>query len=118
MEPIINPLWFYLIDTITSTKELIVILGSLLLFVLLFRSFMSNSIEDFTNFWKEKGKKGLLISLLLIILGCLIPGTETAYKMLVASLITHDNIAMLGDSVSNVVDYIIESVDKLIESNQ
>ena len=117
MEPIINPLWFYLIDTITSTKVIIVTLGSLLLFVLLFRSFMSNSVEDFTNFWKEKGKKGLLISLLLIILGCLIPGTETAYKMLIASFVTPDNIAVAGDSIYNIVDYIIESVDKLIESN-
>ena len=119
MKPIINPLWFYLIDTITSLKVIVVALGLLLLLALIFISMLSSYTNDeFLNFWKTKGKKGLLPILFLIIFGCLIPGTETAYKMLIASFVTPDNVAAAGDSIYNIVDYIIESVDKLIESNQ
>lgn len=118
MEPIISPLWFYLINVVSIVRAVIVLLGLLLLTVLLFMSFTSDTLEDFMNFWKGKAKKGLLVSLLLIMLGCFIPNDETAYKMLVASFVTPDNVAAMGDSASNIVDYIIESVDKLIELNQ
>lgn len=58
MEPIINPLWFYLIDTITSTKVIIVTLGLLLLIALFLISTVSSYTSDeFINFWKTKGKK-------------------------------------------------------------
>ena len=90
----------------------------LLLLALIFIPLVSSYTDDeFINFLKTKGKKGLLPGLLLIILGCLIPGTETVYKMLIASFVTPDNVAAAGDSIYNIVDYIIESVDKLIESN-
>lgn len=118
MEPIISPLWFYLIDTVTSLKVVFIISGIMFTIVLFFVSFCSDNIEDWINFWKGKGKIGLASGLFLIIIGCFIPCTETAYKMLVAFLVTPDNLAIVGDSVSSVVDYIIESVDKLIESNQ
>ncbi len=119
MEPIINPLWFYLIDTITSLKMVFLIAGGLTATVLGIISLCHAgwSTKDLHNFWKCKVTRIFaVIAPILIIVGCLVPGTETAYKMLVASLVTPDNIAAVGESVSSVVDYIIDSVDKLIES--
>ena len=121
MNPIINPLWFYLIDTVTSIKVVCLAMGILIWTALAIISLchLSWDIEDFTDFWKMKYTKIIaIISVILVFVGCLIPGIETAYKMLVASLLTPDNIAALGESVSSVVDYIIDSVDKLIESKQ
>lgn len=119
MEPIINPLWFYLIDTITSLKVVFLIIGVLTIMVLGTISLCHAGwdMEDFHNFWRRKIVRiSAVAAPILIIVSCLIPGTETAYKMLVASLVTPDNIAAVGESVSSVVDYIINSVDKLIES--
>ena len=119
MEPIINPLWFYLIDTVTSLKVIFLIIGTMAWMALgvISVSHLSWDSDDFIDFWKLKYTKVIAVTAtVLIIVGCLIPGIETSYKMLVASLVTPDNITAVGESVSSVVDYIINSVDKLIES--
>lgn len=119
MEPIISPLWFYLIDTVTSLKVVFMISGVLIWIVLgiVSVSHLSWDVDDFKEFWGYKYIKLIAAGgFIFLIVGCLIPGIETAYKMLVASLVTPDNIAAVGESVSSVVDYIIDSVDKLIES--
>ena len=121
MEPIISPLWFYLIDTVTSLKAFFMMTGIITIIVLgmISAGHAGWSMKDLHNFWKCKLTRILAVtSLIFIIAGCFIPSAETAYKMLVASLVTPDNIAAVGESASNVVDYIIESVDKLIESKQ
>ncbi len=120
MEPIISPLWFYLIDTVTSLKVVTMVTGIVIVIILAIVSLCHAgwSKSDLENFWKHKiTRVSVIVAPILIIVGCLIPCTETAYKMLVASLVTPDNIAAVGESVSSVVDYIIESVDKLISSN-
>lgn len=117
MNPIINPLWFYLIDTVTSLKAAFLVIG--VLTCLVFICHLSWDADDFKEFWEYKYTKSIaIVGAISLIVGCLIPGIETSYKMLVASLVTPDNLATVGDSVSSVVDYIIESVNKLIESNQ
>ena len=119
MEPIINPLWFYLIDTVTSLKAVFLITGVVAWMPLGVISVGRLALDSdyFIDFWKLKYTKVIAVTAtVLIIVGCLIPGIETSYKMLVASLVTPDNIAAVGESVSSVVDYIINSVDKLIES--
>lgn len=121
MNPIINPLWFYLIDTITSLKVVFLVTAVLIGIVLTGVSFchLSWDIDDFKEFWEYKYTKTItVVGVISLIIGCLLPGVETAYKMLVASLVTPDNIAAVGESVSSVVDYIIDSVNKLIESKQ
>lgn len=123
MNPIINPLWFYLIDTITSLKFVFLAMGIFIWVVLgvISISYLLWDLDDFIDFWKDNRTKiipTIVIATILTIVSCLIPGIETAYKMLVASFITPDNIAAVGETASSVVDYIIESVDKLIESNQ
>ena len=119
MNPIINPLWFYLIDTITSLKVVFLVIGVLIWIVLTIVSIchLSWDVDDLKEFWEYKYTKSIaIVGAISLIVGCLIPGIETSYKMLVASLVTPDNIAAVGESVSSIVDYIINSVDKLIES--
>lgn len=121
MEPIVSPLWFYLIDVVTSLRAVSLTTGFLIWGVLGIASIgiLFWSVDSFKDFWSYKHTKPIAIAgFISIIIGCLIPCTEAAYQMLIASLVTPDNIAALGDSASNIVDYIIESVDKLIESNQ
>lgn len=119
MEPIINPLWFYLIDVlaffggaarfISIALILIFVIGGILIF---------DSFKRIEEWFKSKTfRKVMTLSIIMLIIGVLIPAEETAYKMLIASLITPDNIEATGGAVQDIIDYIINSVDTLLESN-
>jgi len=66
---------------------------------------------------KEKTKR-LFIPLFIftIALEIFIPSQETCYQMLIASCATEENIEKVGESAEGFVDYIIESVKELQES--
>lgn len=107
MNPIINPLWFYLFEILESLDIFLMIIitfGSIILFFHIIDRGM-------TSFFK-KGVVLIIISTFLLILT---PTKDTCYKMLIAGMITPNNVELVGDTAENMVDYIIDSVDKLLE---
>lgn len=115
MEPIINPLWFYLIDVLGSFRTVILFIGIVLLFIIIAGAYLTLYPKEFKDWLKSKQfEKLLILGVLLVIIGVLFPCQETAYKMLIASLITPDNIAATGGAVQDIVDYIINSVNELL----
>ena len=115
MEPIINPLWFYLIDVLGSFRAIILFTGIILLFIIIVGADLTLYPKDFKEWLKSKQfEKLLILGVLLIMIGTLFPCQETAYKMLVASLVTPDNIEATGGAVQDIVDYIINSVNELL----
>lgn len=120
MEPIINPLWFYLIDTLSGFGSMFCTIGGIGVGALIVGSIIAIcfDLDLLKNLWKSKITKMItILSIVLIVAGSFIPSESTAYKMLVASLVTPNNITVVGESATNVVDYIVESVDKIIESD-
>lgn len=120
MEPIINPLWFYLIDVVdgvkvTSTFMLIVSIIALAIdsFISLF-SWSEDNLEE-----KEKQSYFRYLKLMLkVIIPCVIitiftPGSDTIYKMIVADNITPHNIEVVGDTIEGGIDYIFEKINSL-----
>lgn len=121
MEPIINPLWFYLIDTLSGFGSTFCAIGEVSVGALIIGSIIAIcfDLDLFKNLWKSKVTKMIaVLSIVLIVTGSFIPSESTAYKMLVASLVTPNNIATVGESATNIVDYIVESVDKIIETEE
>ena len=115
MEPIINPLWFYLIDVLGSFRIVILFTGIVLLFIIIAGAYLTLYPKEFKDWLKSKRfEKLLILGVLLIMIGVLFPCQETAYKMLTASLITPDNIAATGGAVQDIVDYIVNSVNELL----
>lgn len=57
-------------------------------------------------------KKGLLVVVALFITAVFIPTKETAYKMLVASYVTEENVEKATDAIKSGVDYIFEKFDE------
>lgn len=55
--------------------------------------------------------------IIALILAALIPESETSYEMLAASIITPNNIEIVGSNTTNLVDYIIDSVNKINDDN-
>ena len=118
MEPIINPLWFYLIDVLAFFGGAARFIGIALIIIMVIGGFLLIDLRDMENWFKSKAfKKAMILSIIMLIIGLLIPAEETAYKMLIASLITPDNIEATGGAVQDIIDYIINSVDTLLESN-
>lgn len=123
MAPIINPLWFYLIGisenvacTCWIVGGLLITVGVILGIVLLCEGgYMKENSEKILL---KAFKKTVVIGGLLITIGNLTPSKDTCYKMMTAALVTPNNITAVGEAATDVVDYIVDSVDQLLEGDE
>ena len=123
MKPIINPLWFYLIGisenvacTFWIVGGLLITIGIIIGIVLLCEGWGMN--EDMVKKILKVFKKAVIIGGLLVTVSNLTPSKDTCYKMMTAALVTPNNITAVGEAATDVVDYIVDSVDKLLEGNE
>ena len=120
MNSIISPWVFYWIETANSLKGmlLIVVIISLIATVLLALITMCDaddySFQDKKVIRDVKNTvKAAVVSLVLSTLFCLIPDSDTCYKMLAANMFTQDNINSATDYVTDVIDYAVDKVKEL-----
>lgn len=120
MNSIISPWVFYWIETANNLKGmlLIVVIISLIATVLLALTTMCDA-DDY-SFQDKKVIRGVkntvkaaVVSLVLGILFCLIPDSDTCYKMLAADMFTPNNINSATDYVTDVIDYAVDKVKEL-----
>ena len=120
MEPIINPLWFYLIDVVDSLQivvGIILMLSCIALAIVSIIMFFEYSELYLEEREKQAYFKYLKITLKVII-PCIIitsftPSSDTIYKMIIADNITPHNIEVVGDAVEGGIDYIFEKINSL-----
>lgn len=127
--PIINPLWIYLIDVLHSLSGLLVailifagaglVVGFNIYVIWRTDSYSPNYDEDVEDnkTYQRLLKRGAIIFTVLALLFTLIPSEKVMYTMLVSSYITQENIELTGDAIEDMVDYIFEKVDELGEAN-
>ena len=111
MKPIINPLWFYLANIVENVGGLLFTIAMFSggIFVVLL---LCGNLEA-----QMKNLKRLLITCIITsILTSLCPTKDTCYQMMTAALVTPNNITAVGNAAIDVVDYIIESVDTLLDA--
>ena len=119
MQPIINPWLFYLIDKAEDLTGPLMTIGIMFwasVAIWGFIMLMEDMQEDFSKGWKLTKPFRWIITIGLII-ALLLPSKETSYKMLAASMVTPDNITAVGETAESIIDYIVESVDTLLEDN-
>ena len=123
MKPIINPLWFYLIGisenvafTFGIVGGLLITIGIIIGIVLLCEGWGMN--EDMVKKILKVFKKVVIIGGLLVTVSNLTPSKDTCYKMMTAALVTPNNITAVGEAATDVVDYIVDSVDRLLEEDK
>ena len=117
MKPIINPLWFYLANIVENFGGLLFAIAGFsgAIFTVLLILGMSGCFEIDEKY--AKFLKQLLITCIIAsILTSLCPTKDTCYQMMTATMITPNNITAVGDAATDVVDYIIESVDTLLDA--
>lgn len=120
MEPIINPLWFYLIDVVDKINLICMIILIIALIALCAIAIcavcdITSDIigEDEKQAYFKYIKISLKVIIPCIILTILTPSSDTIYKMIIADNITPHNIEVVGDAVGGGIDYIFEKINSL-----
>lgn len=126
MKPIISPIWFYLVNLFnkaeTLTKALIafgvilsIIFAIVVITVELNGEFAS---EEERKKWYGYLKKSIITAIIAGIMYCAIPSEATCYKMIAAQVVTPDNISTVGKTSEDIINYIVESVKEITDSNE
>ena len=124
---IINPLWIYLINTLSNLGDFLFgvliflvagcIFGIIMYVIWRTTEYSPNYDEDVE---KDKLivlmlKRAMIILTLVSVLSTIVPSEKTMYTMLVANYVTVENLEITGDTITDMVDYIFEKVDELGE---
>ena len=108
MEPIINPLFFYLIhlaDNLRTTAGILIFTGLAIIICMM---------DGFTKCTHTLIKTFIIVVCVSIVIVIFIPSQETCYQMFVASLATPDNLNWVVDTGKSIADYIVESAAEIV----
>lgn len=110
MEPIINP-WLIYFAGISKNIQYICVFIAICTFVIAaFRL-----IEE-----EELDRIVIIFGIIFMISGisaALLPSKETIYAIAVADQLTSDNIDQIGKTSEDVVDYIVDKIDQIVNDS-
>lgn len=108
MKPIISPWSIYFASRADSLK---ILAGCILVccIIAICIAFMEGVLTH-----KSFMKKCAIVSVISAVALAITPSTETIYTMAVVKEITPDNIQAIGKTGKDVVDYITDQIDKVI----
>ena len=115
---IINPLQFYLINVSSNLQIVCCVIACFALAIILISILMYPILEDMGAEFKGLRTKLVIIGIVCAFIGILAPSKETCYQMMVASLVTKDNIKITAEAGKETVDYIVDSIDKLLDEQE
>ena len=117
MKPIISPWLIYFASRVDYLK---IFAGCILAccMVAILTAFIAGDIEYGSVLtYKSFMQKCLIASIVSAVVLVITPSTETVYTMVVANEITPDNIQAIGKTGKDVVDYIIDQIDKIVNED-
>lgn len=124
MTPIINPWLFYLIGISSNLTTFFAFVGGTLLLIgaifLIAKCIVdeADDCEKYKNVIWIKWKGWTFIGLACILIAVFIPSKDTCYQMMVASMVTSDNIEKTKGAATNLVDYIVEKINELNDEEE
>lgn len=74
--------------------------------------------EEERRRWYGYLKKGIITIIAAGVLYCAVPSETTCYKMMAAQVVTPDNIATAGKTGEDIINYIVESVKEITDSDK
>nr|DAS11960.1 MAG TPA: Renin receptor-like protein [Caudoviricetes sp.] len=124
MKPIINPWLIYLIDLVDKFQVIInialVVLGFTIICLgiawLLF-SMEYGKDDSIIVTCKKYLKKSIIWVVVSGLLFAVVPSKDTMYVMLTLDNVTTDNIQAIGKTGKDVVDYITDQIDKIVNKD-
>ena len=121
MKPIISPWIIYLIDLVNKFQGIInaalYVLGFVIvglgIMCLLF-SMEYDQDDSIIVTCKKYLKKSIIWFVVSVLLFAVFPSKDTMYVMLTLDNVTTDNIQAIGKTGKDVVDYITDQIDKIV----
>ena len=115
----INPIWFYLTSVFNGIKIFLCVLGgfSLVISAFAFIIWATDGCADITDLDNDEKKivnlfkKIIIASFISLFIGILTPAKETCIEMMIASQVTHENVAATKEEIYEIVDYITDKVN-------
>ena len=106
--PIVNPIWFYLADTIPNIRYVFIAVG-FCLFILSIGQIDNNKVL----------RKIVVSGFLALVVGAIIPSQETLYKMVAAKMITPNNIktvsGYVNDTATDISDNLTDTIKDIMD---
>lgn len=120
MNSIINPWVFYWIGISDNVRTLLITVLIVLVIggVIMFMCTISDA-DDYGLKNEDVAKevkiciKVAIATFVVAVLACVIPDSDTCYKMLAAKMFTQDNINNATEYVTDVIDYAVDKVKEL-----
>ena len=125
MNSIINPWVFYWIGIVDNIRTLLITILIVLVIggVIMFMCAISDA-DDYGLKNEDVAKevkiciKVAIATFVVAVLVCVIPDSDTCYKMLAANMFTQDNINSATEYVTDVIDYAVDKVKELQPSTE
>lgn len=118
MKPIISPWTIYFASRADSLK---ILAGCILIccIIAICIAFIEGDI-DYGSVLTHKSfmKKCAIVSVISAVTLVITPSTETIYTMAVVKEITPDNIQAIGKTGKDVIDYITDQIDKVVNDKE
>lgn len=118
MKPIVSPWTIYFASRADSLK---ILAGCILIYciIAICIAFIEGDI-DYGSVLTHKSfmKKCAIVSVISAVTLVITPSTETIYTMAVVKEITPDNIQAIGKTGKDVIDYITDQIDKVINDKE
>lgn len=121
MKPIISPWVIYLIDSVDKFQEIIsdalCVLGFAIVVLGIAWLFFSKDYDQDDSIivtCKKYLKKSIIWFVVSVLLFAVFPSKDTMYVMLTLDNVTTNNIQTIGKTGKDVVDYITNQIDKIV----
>ena len=111
---LINPWIFYLIGIADALIEFFMIIGIFAIISGCVTALILAIDNGFSKYTKTSIKVAIF-GIIFTFISLLIPTKEISYQMLAASLVTKDNIEYVTEAGKDLVDYIIETAERMSE---
>lgn len=110
MKPIISPWLIYFASRADAVRTLFLIAA--------IAAFVICCLIGFDDLTENGFKLFISIGIISVILTVLTPTTEAVYTMMVANELTSDNVQAIGKTSKDVIDYITDQIDKVVNDKE
>lgn len=118
MKPIISPWLIYFASRADNLTTFFGVIAGICSIIAIGAFFAGCAGYDEPFKFRKTISKSIIGCVVMTIITIMTPNTETIYTMAVVNEITPDNIQTIGKTGKDVVDYITDQIDKIVNDNK
>lgn len=118
MKPIISPWLIYFASRADNLMTFFGVIAGICSIIAIGAFFAGLAGYDEPFKFRKTISKSIIGCVVMTIITIMTPNTETIYTMAVVNEITPDNIQTIGKTGKDVVDYITDQIDKIVNDKE